>query len=192
MKEQKGQKFKSLFCHFLECSVLFLALRKRKRISEDCQDVRWMSVLPVLATQCLIVSIRDSGEFLLPLLFLLLLLLGQSPLEVLYHTVLLLLGPITLTLLEKQESEAEWETAIDALICGWISGTWAKWARKRRKSSASLWHSRTPKCPNLTEGQQGLLKPTKTWAKRLLQVQIETLQCSPQAVKLRQMNYQEA
>lgn len=66
-----------------------------------------MSALPVLATQCLIVSIRDSGKFLLPLLFLFLLLLGQSPLEVLYHAVLLLLRPVTLTLLEKQESEAE-------------------------------------------------------------------------------------
>lgn len=156
MKEQKGQKFKSLFCHFLECSVLFLALRKR--ISEDCQDVRWMSALPVLATQCLIVSIRDSGEFLLPLLFLFLLLLGQSPLEVLYHAILLLLRPVTLTLLEKQESEAEWETAIDALTCGWISDTWAKWARKGRKSSASLWHSSTPKCPKFDWGPKRTFK----------------------------------
>lgn len=56
------------------------------------------------------------------------------------------------------------KTAIDALLCGWISGTWAKWSRKRRKSSASLWHSITPKCPNLTEGPKGVLKPTKTWA----------------------------
>lgn len=58
-----------------------------------------MCVLPVLPAERLLVSIRDPGELLLPLLFLLLLLLGQSPLEVLDHSVLLLLWAITLTLL---------------------------------------------------------------------------------------------
>lgn len=56
-------------------------------------------LLPVLPTECLLVSVGDPRELLLPLLFLLLLLLGQSPLEVLDHSILLLLWTITLTLL---------------------------------------------------------------------------------------------
>lgn len=56
-------------------------------------------MLPVLPVERLLVSIRDPGELLLPLLFLLLLLLGQSPLEVLDDSILLLLWPITLALL---------------------------------------------------------------------------------------------
>lgn len=55
--------------------------------------------LPVLAVERLLVSVRDPGELLLPLLFLLLLLLGQGPLEVLDHSILLLLRAVTLTLL---------------------------------------------------------------------------------------------
>lgn len=56
-------------------------------------------MLPVLAVERLLVSVGDPGELLLPLLFLLLLLLGQSPLEVLDHAILLLLWAVTLTLL---------------------------------------------------------------------------------------------
>lgn len=61
---------------------------------DDCERV-----LPVLPVERLLVSIGDPGELLLPLLFLLLLLLGQSPLEVLDHSILLFLRTITLTLL---------------------------------------------------------------------------------------------
>lgn len=56
-------------------------------------------VLPVLPAERLLVSIGDPGGLLFSLLFLFLLLLGQSPFEVLDHSILLLLGPITLTLL---------------------------------------------------------------------------------------------
>lgn len=65
-----------------------------------------MSVLPILPTEHLLISIRDPGKLLFPLFLLLLLLLGQRPLEVLDHSVLLLLGPVTLTLLlEKQKRD---------------------------------------------------------------------------------------
>ena len=60
-----------------------------------------MCVLPVLPVEHLLVSIGDPGKLLLPLLFLLLLLLGQSPLEVLHHS--LLLWPVALTLLVEEE-----------------------------------------------------------------------------------------
>lgn len=56
-------------------------------------------ILPVLPAESLLVSIRNPGEFLLSLLFLLLLFLGQSPLKVLDHSVFLFFWPITLTLL---------------------------------------------------------------------------------------------
>lgn len=56
--------------------------------------------LPVLSVESLLVSIRNPSKFFLSLLFLLLLLLGQSPLKVLDHSILLFLWPVTLTLLE--------------------------------------------------------------------------------------------
>lgn len=55
--------------------------------------------LPVLPVESLLVSIRNPGEFLLSLLFLLLLFLGQGPLKVLDHSIFLLLWSVTLTLL---------------------------------------------------------------------------------------------
>lgn len=58
-----------------------------------------MDTLPVLAVERLLVSVGDPGKLLLPLLLLLLLFLGQSPLEVLDHSILLLLWAVTLTLL---------------------------------------------------------------------------------------------
>lgn len=55
--------------------------------------------LPVLPAESLLVSIRNPGEFLLSLLFLLLLFLGERPLKVLDHSIFLLLWSVTLTLL---------------------------------------------------------------------------------------------
>ncbi len=59
-------------------------------------------VLPVLSAERLLVSVGDPGELLLPLLLFLLLFLGQCPLEVLDHSILLLLRSITLTLLAER------------------------------------------------------------------------------------------
>lgn len=59
--------------------------------------------LPILPAESLLVSIRNPGKFLLSLLLLLLLFLGQSPLKVLDDSVLLFLWPVTLTLLVRGE-----------------------------------------------------------------------------------------
>lgn len=108
MEEQKGQSLNHY--SFLSSGAFFAFLGIKKNQDplqglRGCKGrtVRWMTesvyMLPVLPAERLLVSIRDSGELLLPFLFLLLLLLGQSPLEVLDHSILLLLWPITLTLL---------------------------------------------------------------------------------------------
>lgn len=72
--------------------------------------------LPVLSAESLLVSIRNAGKLLLSLLFLLLLFLGQSPLKVLDHSVLLFFWPVTLTLLvTAEEGRADEEEARDTL-----------------------------------------------------------------------------
>lgn len=73
-------------------------------LSKDCNDDVKINkgeyfMLPLLPAESLLVSIRNPGKFLLPLLFLLLLFLGQSPLKVLDHSILLFFWPVTLTLL---------------------------------------------------------------------------------------------
>lgn len=55
--------------------------------------------LPVLPAESLLVSVGNPGEFLLSLLLLLLLFLGQGPLKVLDDSILLPLWAVTLTLL---------------------------------------------------------------------------------------------
>lgn len=73
-------------------------------------------MLPVLPAESLLVSIRNPGKFLLPLLFLLLFFLGQSPLKVLDHSILLFFWPVTLTLLVvEEERRTDEEEARDTL-----------------------------------------------------------------------------
>lgn len=73
--------------------------------------------LPVLSSESLLVSIRNAGKFLLSLLFLLLLFLGQSPLKVLDHSILLFFWPVTLTLLVTgEEGRTDEEEARDTLV----------------------------------------------------------------------------
>lgn len=70
-------------------------------------------MLPVLPGESLLVSIRNPGEFLLSLLFFLLLFLGQSPLKVLDHSIFLFLWPVTLTLLVTGEGRTDEAAAKD-------------------------------------------------------------------------------
>lgn len=72
-------------------------------------------MLPILPVERLLISIRNPGKLFLPLLFLLFLLFGQSPLEVLNYSVLLLFWSITLTLLTEkgvEENNDLLETAV--------------------------------------------------------------------------------
>lgn len=62
-------------------------------------------MLPILPVERLLISIRNPGKLFLPLLFLLFLLFGQGPLEVLNYSVLLLFWSITLTLLTEKGME---------------------------------------------------------------------------------------
>lgn len=74
-------------------------------------------MLPILPAVSLLVSIRNPGEFLLSLLFLLLLFLGQSPLKVLDHSILLFFWPITLTLLVTGEERRTNEEETGDTLC---------------------------------------------------------------------------
>lgn len=81
-------------------------IKKNKKYRRRNRQVKGQAVcsqfgLPVLAAQNLFISVWDSSKLLLPLLLFLLLLLGQSPFEVLYHSVFLLLWSVTLTLLAR-------------------------------------------------------------------------------------------
>lgn len=62
-------------------------------------------MLPILPVECLLISIWNPGKLFLPLFFLLFLLFGQSPLEVLNYSILLLFWSITLTLLTEKGME---------------------------------------------------------------------------------------
>lgn len=75
------------------------------------------ATLPVLPAESLLVSIRNPGKFLLSLLFLLLLFLGQGPLKVLDHSIFLLLWSVTLTLLLTGEESRTMKKQSRDILC---------------------------------------------------------------------------
>lgn len=90
----------------VEASCDYPSTRTKRILKETMMNV-WVRSLPVLPAECLLISIRDSGKLLFSLLFLLLLLLGQSSFEILNNSILLLLWSITLALLVKKQSFLE-------------------------------------------------------------------------------------
>lgn len=102
MEEQTGQSL----IHYSFLFAAFFGIKKILSKDRGCGGMsrRRMCFLPVFTAQSLFISIGDPSKLLLPLLLLLLVLLRQSPLEVLYHSVFLLLRPVTLALLAQKEN----------------------------------------------------------------------------------------
>lgn len=93
--------------------------------AHDAIDGEEKQTLPVLPAESLLVSIGNPGEFLLSLLFLLLLFLGQGPLKVLDDAIFLLLRSVTLTLL--------------------LAGEESRTMKKQPRDLLCLFHSKEPK-----------------------------------------------
>lgn len=102
----EGSKLLSLFCSSGTLCA-FVGVKKKQDPLKGL--VRWLTgnvfMLPILPVERLLISIRNPGKLFLPLLFLLFLLFGQGPLEVLNYSVLLLFWSITLTLLTEKGME---------------------------------------------------------------------------------------
>lgn len=113
----EGSKLLSLFFSSRTLCA-FLGVKKKQDPLQGLVRCLTESVfmLPILPVERLLISIRNPGKLFLPLLFLLFLLFGQSPLEVLNYSVLLLFWSITLTLLTEKGME-ENNDILETAVC---------------------------------------------------------------------------